>query len=72
MIKEQLSEKDIALPAVSSKIEAVVYNPKQCPCCKKETMETIMRFNGRGPPVDWKEMATNLLACIATSDVTTK
>ncbi len=70
MIKEQVSEKDIALSAVISKIEPVVYNPKQCPCCKKETMETIMRFNLRGPPVDWKEMAKNLLECIANSSAT--
>ncbi len=70
MIKEQVSEKDIALPAVISKIEPVVYNPKQCPCCKKETMETIMRFNLRGPPFDWKEMAKNLLECIATGSAT--
>jgi hypothetical protein len=44
----------------------VAYNPKQCPCCKKQTMETVMRFNRRGPPVDWKELATDLLACIGT------
>ncbi|MGI8582719.1 MAG: IS91 family transposase [Chitinophagaceae bacterium] len=43
----------------------VRYNPKQCPCCKKETMETVMRFTQRGPPVDWKQLAVDLLECIA-------
>lgn len=42
----------------------VLYNPKECPCCKKESMETIMRFNHRGPPLDWKQMANDLLECI--------
>jgi Putative transposase len=42
----------------------VLYNPKECPCCKKETMETIMRFNHRGPPPDWEQMAKDLLECI--------
>ncbi len=37
--------------------------------CKKETMETVMRFKGRGPPVDWKELATDLLTCISTEEV---
>jgi hypothetical protein len=71
-IKEQLTVQAITLNPVVYKIKTVAYNPKQCPCCKKETMETVMRFNRRGPPDDWKEMATNLLACIATSDVPTK
>jgi hypothetical protein len=44
----------------------IPYNPRQCPCCKKETMETVMRFNRRGPPTDWKELAADLLACINT------
>ena len=40
------------------------YNPKQCPCCKKDTMATIMVFNRRGPPADWLPMANDMLACI--------
>ena len=40
------------------------YNPKQCPCCKKDTMATIMVFSRRGPPADWQGMAKDLLACI--------
>lgn len=40
------------------------YHPKQCPCCKKDTMATIMVFNRRGPPADWQQMAKDLLVCI--------
>ncbi len=40
------------------------YHAKQCPCCKKDTMATIMVFNRRGPPADWQAMAKDLLACI--------
>jgi hypothetical protein len=55
----------VKLSAVVIKATPVAYNPKQCPCCKKETMETVMRFRRRGPPMDWKELATDLLACIS-------
>jgi hypothetical protein len=68
VIKAQLP----ALPqlsSVGSKATPVAYNPKQCPCCKKETMETVMRFRRRGPPVDWKELATYLLSCIRTTGI---
>lgn len=41
-----------------------IYNPLQCPCCKKVTMQTILRFNRRGPPQDWKMMAKNILECL--------
>jgi hypothetical protein len=41
-----------------------IYNPSQCPCCKKKTMQTIMRFNHRGPPADWQVIAKNILECI--------
>ena len=56
------------LSAVVTKATPVAYNPKQCPCCKKETMETVMRFRRRGPPVDWKELAIDLLACISAEE----
>ncbi len=49
-----------------NKVTPAAYNPKQCPCCKKETMQTVMRFNRRGPPADWKELAADLLASINT------
>jgi len=55
--------------ADTSKAGAQSFNPKQCPCCKKETMETVMRFNRRGPPVDWKEQATDLMNCIRITGV---
>ena len=44
-----------------TKADPVPYNPNVCPCCKKETMETVMRFNRRGPPFYWKELAAELL-----------
>jgi hypothetical protein len=40
------------------------YDPRECPCCKKQTMQTILRFNRRGPPADWQQMAKNILECI--------
>lgn len=40
------------------------YNPKQCPGCKKETMETIIPFMRRGPPDGWQQLAEDLLNCI--------
>jgi hypothetical protein len=43
---------------------AEVFNVKQCPCCKKQSMETLMRFQRRGPPQDWKTLAQDLLALI--------
>lgn len=41
-----------------------IYDPRQCPCCKKQTMQTILRFNRRGPPADWQQMAKDILECI--------
>lgn len=41
------------------------YDPKECPCCKKNTMQSLMRFNRRGPPPGWKQLAMDLLECIA-------
>lgn len=49
----------------SRQTQRIIYNPKQCPCCKKETMETVIRFERRGPPPDWQETAKNLLECIS-------
>ena len=48
---------------------SITYNPRQCPCCKKETMETVMRFNLRGPPTDWKEQSEALMSCIKGVEV---
>ena len=56
IIKEQLPQQEEAAAAKSdSKAAPVIYNPKQCPHCKKETMQTLMDFDRRGPPVKWKE-----------------
>jgi hypothetical protein len=60
-IKEQLPEKPLPPP---SRPRPQPYNPRQCPCCKKDTMQTILRFNRRGPPEDWKERAEKMLECI--------
>ena len=48
----------------STKPRPEPFNPRQCPCCKKETMQALMQFNHRGPPPYWKEHAKNLLECI--------
>ena len=61
VIKQQLPP----LPEVKiAKLEKEIYNPLQCPCCKKQTMQTILRFNRRGPPQDWQQMAKNILECL--------
>jgi len=62
VIKQQLPV--AAERPCANKVTREPYNRKQCPCCKKETMETVMRFNRRGPPPDWMKMATDLLNCI--------
>jgi len=59
VIKEQLPQ----MPEVKNYTKEI-YNPLQCPCCKKQTMQTLLRFNRRGPPEDWKQMAKNLLECL--------
>ena len=50
----------------NAKPKTEIYNPLQCPCCKKQTMQTIMRFNRRGPPArlgsKWLKI---LLECLA-------
>lgn len=59
VIKEQL-------PPIENyaKPKKEIDNPLQCPCCKKQTMQTMMRFNRRGPPADWEDMAKKLLECL--------
>jgi hypothetical protein len=57
-IKEQLPE---AMPLVRLRPEPPPYNPKQCPCCKKETMRTILHFEHRGPPQHHLQLAADLL-----------
>lgn len=65
IIKEQLPQ--APKPAVIRPAPQP-YNPNECPCCRKETMQTIMRFNRRGPPADWQQLAKDLLECIITKE----
>jgi hypothetical protein len=37
------------------------YNPLLCPCCKKETMHTLLQFDRRGPPKNRYLVAADLL-----------
>lgn len=61
LIKAQLPE----LPVVKSiKRNREIFNPLQCPCCKKNTMRTILRFNRRGPPKGWEQLAEKTLECL--------
>ena len=55
------------LPAIQTAIvgRQELYNPLQCPCCKKDSMQTILRFTRRGPPPGWKQLAATILECIA-------
>lgn len=59
VIKDQLPA-----PAATLKPARELYNPLQCPCCKKDTMQTILQFTRRGPPADWRQLAINILDCI--------
>jgi hypothetical protein len=61
VIKQQLPE---ASKPVITRPGPQPYNPNECPSCRKETMQTIMRFNRRGPSADWQQLAKNLLECI--------
>ena len=54
---------------VKLKGDALNYDPRQCPCCKKHSMETLMRFQKRGPPQHWKAIATDLLALITNASL---
>lgn len=60
-IKEQLPP---AQPLVRVTPQLKEYNPKQCPCCKKETMHRLLQFNRRGPPQRCIEVAADLLYAI--------
>lgn len=37
---------------------------RKCPTCKKGTLETVLLFNERGPPKNWKELLTNTKSTI--------
>ncbi len=62
-IKAQLPP--IKTPAyIKPKAKPEPFNPRQCPCCKKDTMQTIMQFKNKPPPAYWQQLATDLLQCI--------
>lgn len=62
-IKAQLPP--IKTPAyIKPKANPEPYNAKQCPCCKKDTMQTIMQFKNKPPPVYWQQLAADLLQSI--------
>jgi hypothetical protein len=57
------------LPSVKQAVkthQTTVYNPLQCPCCKKESMLRLLDFNQRGPPTNWKVYAKKLLKNLTT------
>jgi len=64
LIKLQLSEQSAPVEPGKDKEDRSVYNPRQCPCCKKDTMQTVMHFSRRGPPTDWRELAMDLLEMV--------
>lgn len=65
-IKKQLP---VSQPVTKTRPAPQPYDPRMCPCCKNKTMQTIMHFNHRGPPPDWKQRTADLLACMTTKDV---
>lgn len=64
LIKAQLPP--IKTPAyLKPKAKPEPYNPKQCPCCKKETMQALLHFKNRPPPAYWQQLATDILRATA-------
>lgn len=55
------------LPSIKNEItttKATSYNPLKCPCCKHETMITIINFDQRGPPTNWNVFSKNFLQIV--------
>ncbi len=57
-IKEQLPPPK---PLVKTTPSPQPYNPRQCPCCKEETMHALMQFDRRGPPANCMVLAADML-----------
>ena len=61
-IKEQLPK---LIHESQSRPKPQVYNPKVCPCCSSETMQTILHFRNRPPPekycMAWAKMILDLI-----------
>jgi hypothetical protein len=66
VIKQQLPPPK---PVVQTRPATQPYDPNVCPCCKNNTMQILMRFNRRGPPPGWIQLATDLLESIITTGV---
>jgi hypothetical protein len=63
LIKAQLPA--IKIPAyIKPKIKKEPFNPRQCRCCKNQTMQTVLHFKNKPPPVYWQQLAADLLQCI--------
>ncbi|TKT86025.1 IS91 family transposase [Dyadobacter frigoris] len=60
-IKTQLPE---PVPHNAGRPQPQQYNPFQCPCCMQQTMVTVLRFNGKAPPADWKTLVKKEVAGI--------
>lgn len=63
-ISKQIVESEIV---IKNKPRPRLFNPKECPCCKQETMKTIMSFNRRAPPGNWEELASRILNICKTT-----
>lgn len=61
LIKAQLPP---APPLIILRPKLKEYNPKECPCCKEETMHRLLQFDRRGPPKHCTEVAADLLYAI--------
>lgn len=59
-IRKQLPEKKIK----ERKTTGIIYNPLKCPCCKKETMITVLTFDQRGPPTNWGKQSQYFLQIV--------
>lgn len=63
-IKAQLPA--IKIPGyIKQKPKKELYNPRQCPCCKKDTMHSILHFKNRPPPAYWQQLAKDFLKTTA-------
>lgn len=67
------SWKKVKLPELQSllsdaQVQTIKEKPplmhRKCPTCKKGTLETVLLFNERGPPKNWKKLLKNILSNI--------
>lgn len=64
-IRKQLPNK----PHKTKQSITKIYNPLQCPCCKKETMVQLLNFNLRGPPLQWREITKQQLQVLKSNPI---